>query len=475
VILLVLDTTRADRLSAYGHLRPTTPEIDRIASRGILYEQAVSAGVWTLPGHAGIFTGAPSSVHGANGRRLFLDPSVTTLAEVLSRNGYATAGFSNNPWVARATGMTRGFGHFEDHWRAQAIEPIRLLQKGWEALQILWRNVETMGGAEYTLARTRAWIEDVRAGSEPETPTPFFAFVNLMEVHEPRTYRPDHTDLFRKPGQTPSRLQAVSHEAATAAARGQALSREQLHLLRVLYDGELRFVDHQIGAFVRDLERRGLLDETLFVITSDHGESIGDHGKTNHLQSVYEELVRVPLILRHPRLPAGLRVPTRVQTFDLFRTIVEFVGIAETLPEDARLSRNLLDPALLAGSAAPRPIVAEEEPSEWGIRLLRSLRGDDADADVPKLRRRYKAYYEGDLKYLWRGDGKSELYDLAKDPRERRNLARRRPADVERLARALAAWVETLPANRIDSGATPHEVEFDPETERALRALGYAE
>lgn len=473
VILIVLDTTRADRVSAYGHSRATTPQIDRIAAGGILYEQAVSAGVWTLPGHAGIFTGAPSSVHGANGRRLFLHRSLTTLAEVLARNGYATAGFSNNPWVARATGMARGFGHFEDHWRLQTFEPLHLLHQWWQEMQAHRRNAEVSGGAAYTLARVDAWIEELRAASDAERPPPFFVFVNLMEAHEPRTYRAGYTDRFLKPGQQASRLRQVPREIAAAAARGRPLTREQLELLRMLYDGELRFVDQQIGAFVRDLDRRGILDETLVVITSDHGEAIGDHGKTSHLQSVYEELVHVPLILRHPRLPAGLRVSTRVQTYDLFRTIVEFVGITEPLPDDARLSRNLLEPALLGGSSARRSIVSEEEPSEWGMGLLRSVHG--RDADVSEMRRRYKAYYEGDLKYVWRSDGKRELYDLATDPRERRDLAQRRPADVERLDRALTDWVEGLPANRIDEDGESSGLGLDPEAQRALRALGYVE
>jgi arylsulfatase A-like enzyme len=473
VILLVLDTTRADRLSAYGCRNPTTPEIDRIAREGVLYEQAVSAGVWTLPGHAGIFTGAPSSVHGANGARLFLDSSMTTLAEILSRSGYVTAGFSNNPWVAHSTGMTQGFQHFEDHWRGQAIEPIRLLQKRWEEIQLAWHNVEIMGGAEYTLQRVLAWIEEARSTGSPGRQAPFFVFVNLMEPHQPGTYRPGHTDLFRAPDQSVRDLEHARLDAVDSFARNQSISPEQVRLLRSLYDGELRFVDHHVGAFVRELQSRGVLEQTLFVLTGDHGEAIGDHGKLGHFQSVHEELVRVPLILRHPRLSPGRRVATRVQTFDLFRTIVEFTGISEPLPEDARLSRNLLEPGLLSGAAPPRPIVAEEEPSEWMKSLVRSLQGEDAD--VSKLEHRYTAYYEGDLKYVRRSDGRRELYDLGRDAGERLDLASRRPVVVKRLERALDLWLAQLPAHRIDDDSAPREVELDEETKRALRALGYAE
>lgn len=469
LLLLVLDTTRADRLSAYGYPKPTTPELERIASEGVLFEQVISAGVWTLPGHAGIFSGAPSSVHGANGQRLYLDGSITTLAEVLARHGFATAGFSNNPWVSEATGMAQGFAHFEDHWRVSPVPSLRLLQRLWHAVLFLWSNELPAGGVEHTLPRALEWIDAQRAGGGAAA-RPFFVFVNLMEPHPPLTYRPGFTSVFAGPGDSPRALRGAEKNAIAAVvrSRGAGIAADRMRALGVLYDGELRYVDHHLGAFARELERRGVLDETLLVVTADHGEAIGDHGLWSHLQSVYEEVARVPLVLRHPRLPAGRRVATRVQSWDLFRTLIEFAGIEEPLPADARLSVDLLDADLLAGRAAPRPIVVEEEPAEWRRRLAGGGLAGEVDLD-----RRFKAYYEGELKYVWGDDGRRELYDLRKDPGERRNRAPRRADDVERLARGLEAWLRDLPINRTEQGG--HELEVDPETRERLRGLGYAE
>jgi arylsulfatase A-like enzyme len=471
VLLVVLDTTRADRLSAYGYPRPTTPELDRIAAQGVLYEQAVSAGVWTLPGHAGIFTGAPSSVHGANGARLQLDGSLTTLAELLARHGFDTAGFSNNPWVGEATGMAQGFAHFEDHWRVRPVEPLRLLQKVWHAVLFLWSNELPGGGVEHTLPRALDWIDAQRARSGPDgRPRPFLVFINLMEPHSPLTFRPGFTDAFAGPDDTPRSLRGAEKNAvARVAGKPSAgLPVEAMRALGVLYDGELRYMDHHLGAFVRELERRGLLADTLLVVTADHGEAIGDHGLWSHLQSVYEEVARVPLVLRHPSLPAGRRVTARVQTWDLFRTVAAFAGIPGPLPVEAALAQDLLDPALLDGAGPSRPVVTEEEPAEWRRRLAGGALIGGADLD-----HRFKAYYDGPLKYVWGDDGRRQLYDLARDPRELRDLAPARPREVERLARALDAWLGALPVDRMRAGGAP--VEIDPETRERLRGLGYAE
>jgi arylsulfatase A-like enzyme len=350
------------------------------------------------------------------------------------------------------------------------IPALRLLQRLWHAVTYLWRNELPGGGVEHTLPRVLAWIDAERAAPAPER-RPFFAFVNLMEPHPPLTYREGYTEQFARPGDTPRKLRGAEKNTVVDAvrSRGGGIAGERMQALGVLYDGELRYVDHHLGEFVRALEARGVLDETLLVVTADHGEAIGDHGKLSHLQSVYEEVARVPLVLRHPRLPAGRRVATRVQSWDLFRTLIEFAGIAEPLPADARLSWNLLDPALLEGQAPARPIVVEEEPAEWRRRLA----GGDLAGDV-SLDGRYKAYYDGPLKYVWSDDGTRELYDLARDPRELRNRARARPREVERLAKSLEAWLGALPVNRTEQAPSP-EIEVDDATRDRLRGLGYAD
>jgi arylsulfatase A-like enzyme len=295
-------------------------------------------------------------------------------------------------------------------------------------------------------------------------------FINLMEPHSPLTFRPGFTELFARPGDTPRSLRGAEKNAVAQVAGRPAggLPVEAMRALGVLYDGELRYMDHHLGSFVRELERRGILADTLLVVTADHGEAIGDHGLWSHLQSVYEEVARVPLVLRHPSLPAGRRVATRVQTWDLFRTVARFAGIPGPLPVEASLAIDLLESALLAGGAAPRPVVTEEEPAEWRRRLAGGALIGGAELD-----HRFKAYYDGSLKYVWGDDGRRQLYDLARDPRELRDLAPARPREVERLTGALDAWLGALPVDRMRAGEAP--VEIDPETRDRLRGLGYAE
>ena len=466
VLMIVLDTARADRFSAYGYENPTTPEIDRIAAEGTLFEQAVSSAVYTLPGHASLFTGAPSSVHGANTPLLYLDSSMTTLAEILSRNGYRTAGFSNNRWVGTTSSLTQGFLHYEDHWRFDGFKPLHFLLKICRQMQAYWQRDSEAGGAAYTLPRVLDWIESVRSTGERDgNPAPFFVFINLMEPHYPVSYKPGFTDGFMDPEDTVRDLLRTNQDFFRVIRDPSAMSPEDYRRYGVLYDGELRYADHHLGMFLRELERRGLLDNTLLIITSDHGEAIGDHGLMGHRQSVYGELTRVPLILRHPRIqPAGHRVPEPVQTFDIFRTVLDFAGVEEPLPPDAALSRNLLE-----DPRQDRRIVAEEESAEWAVQLSPKL---SEQIDPSLVRKRYKAIYDGNLKYIWGTEGVSELYDLARDPRETRNLAPERPEEVERLSRELIQWEEQLPANRIE-GARHHEPKIDRETEEKLRSLGY--
>ena len=466
VLMIVLDAARADRFSCYGYAKPTTPEIDRIAADALLFEQAISAGVYTLPGHASLFTGAPSSVHGANGDHLQLDPSMTTLAEILDRNGYVTAGFSNNPWVAACSSLSQGFRHFEDHWRWSGFEPLSLLLRTWDGMKAFWCRGKTEGGADYTFPRVLQWIEEIRSTEWPDgEPRPYFVFINLMETHFPLTYRPDYSDAFMGPGDTSSDLMRTNQDRFKVLCDPTYMDDEAYRRYGVLYDGELRFADHYLGEFVRGLARRGWLDDTLLVIPADHGEAIGDHGLFSHRQSVYDELTRVPLILRHPRIaPAGRRIKTRVQTFDRVRTILDFVGIEEPLPPDAVLARNLL-----AEPDGDRWIVSEEESAEWAAKLAPKLA---AKIDPSRVRKRFKALYSGDMKYIWESEGGNELYALAEDPRERHNLAAKRPDEAARMERALETWLRRLPANRMDN-AEERGLEVDRETQRQLRSLGY--
>jgi len=470
VVLILIDTARADHFSAYGYQRPTTPEIDRIASEGILFEHAISTANWTVPAHASILTGTPSSVHGADGKRLVLGPTLSTLPEIMGRHGYLTIGLTNNPLFSRLTGMTRGFGRFEDHWRSRGLEPVLLLQRIAEAMLAKWRAGKNHGGADYTLPRLLEWIDRTRLEKGPDgQPRPFFAFVNLLEPHTRLAYHEGFTDLFMTDQDTVGDLIRTPQTGFQLSRIPESRKEVDFRRYETLYDGEIRFADHHIGRFVQALDRRGLLDETLLIITSDHGTGMGEHGMFSHGHGVYEEVAWIPLILRSPdREKRSIRVRDPVLLSDLFPTILAFSRIQEPLLGSASKSRNLLD---LSSSPPGWEVVVEENTNEMFNRIARKLKPDLDLSSLPNQRR--KAIYKGNLKYILNVDSQSEeLYDLAADPGELENLAEERRSDRERLAQELNDWVQDLSSGEAD-GASAAGSELDSETKRALRSLGY--
>lgn len=470
IVVVVIDTARADRFSAYGYHAPTTPEMDRLAAQGILFERAIAPGVWTVPTHASLLTGVPLCVHGADATSPYLRGGLATLPEVLARHGYRTAGFSNNPLVSSITGMTRGFERFEDHWRGGGFAPLMVYQRLGELVIAKWKRGKNHGGADYTLPRVLTWIDEVREqdGDAGEA-RPFFAFVNLMEPHSRLTYHPGVTDAFRDPRDSVDDLLRTPQTAFQLVREPPALRADDARRLSTLYDGELKFADVEIGRFVRGLEARGLLEDTLLVITADHGEAIGDHDLFSHGQSVYDEVARVPLILRHPRLgPAGTRVRTPVSTADLFQTVLRFAGIATPAHPSAAISADLL-----AQPLPTHPVVSEVESVDKLIRVVRAV-----DADVARTagqKTGHKALYEGHLKFIARSDGERQLFDLDADPGELTNLAAARPADVERFVAGLAAWHRVVGCDATATRGAQAALTVDPTAEQALRALGYVE
>lgn len=471
IVLLVIDTARADRFSSYGYPLSTTPEMDALAADGLLFERAIAPGAWTVPSHASLLTGAPLCVHGADATRPFLGAELATLPERLSRHGYRTGGFSNNPLFSSITGMTRGFDRFEDHWRAEGPAPLSIYQRPAELVLAKWKRGKVHGGADVTLPRVLAWIDEVRGESSAEAP-PFFAFVNLMEPHVRLTYHPGVTDRFRDPQDSVDDLLRTPQTAFQLVHEHEELRREDTRRYGALYDGELAFADAAIGSFARELARRGLAADTVLVITSDHGEAIGEHDTFSHGQTVHDEVTRVPLVVYAPgRVAPGSRVRTPVSTAEIVPTLLAAAG-AGAPPTDraAGAPRDLLAVAL-----EPRPVVTEVESMEKMIGVVRKVDADVASTAASKSG--HKALYEGGLKFIARGDGTRQLFDLDADPSELTNLASARPADVERLDAALGAWrhdagcADGAPRSNARDASLP----LDPDAERALRSLGYVQ
>jgi arylsulfatase A-like enzyme len=473
VVLIVVDTLRRDHLSAYGYARPTSPHIDRLATEGALFERAYSTASWTLPAHASLFTGLYTSTHRTDAGSIRLPASLVTMAQVLAARGYRTAGFSANPWVTPMNGFERGFERFdyEGVRTVTGVFFITLLEDGWRAR---WGLAPADLGGEAVTGGLLRWIESVRSGGAP-----FFAFANYMEAHEPYGSVPEpffSTFLTESVSPTAGRkwvrdaplflcsgcseTEGLGPEGLHCAGGRWRVGAERQRAATALYDAGVLYVDHQIGRVLEALDRAGLHDDTLVIVTSDHGESLGERGQMGHGGMLYDSVLDIPLVIRYPRLfPPGTRVAQPASLIDLLPTVAGAVGAPLPALADAR---NLASPA----ARAERPVLAEYFPlAEHVWRAVgRKLRCDYG------LAGRESASIEKEgFKYIWSSRGDHELYEPAADPREERNLIHDRADVGSRLDAELRAWRARLRASR----PAAEDKAMDPATRKVLESLGY--
>ena len=414
LILLSIDTLRRDHLDLYGYFRETAPFLRGLAAEGVLFDGLVAEAATTDPSHITMFTSLPAEVHGV--RRLLeaLDVPVTTLAERLREAGYRTAAFTENGPLAHDRGFAIGFDAYRENKSASVILPA--------------------GRVEDTFGQAREWLE--RNGDRP-----FFLFLHTFQVHAPYTPPASYRELFGEP------------EPA-------ALSPEQRRTIAD-YDREIRYVDDQLAELVRFADGRGLGENTIWVVLSDHGEEFWEHGSLGHATLPYEEVLRVPLVVRGPGVTRSARRPDALHHLDLMPTLLELAGAP--LPPEAR-GRSFA--ALLReggeGNAAlpTRALVS----AAWML---------PSGLEPPAF-----ALRVGSEKLLqWRDTTGSHEhhFDLASDPAEERPTTSATGALRERLAahREAVASARAELAGRA-AGEAP-AIRLDPEREETLRALGYIE
>jgi arylsulfatase A-like enzyme len=321
VILIVVDTLRADHLSIYGYPRTTSPNIDRLASHGILFENAIAPSVNSLPSHASIFSGLYPHSHGTEWNKplAYRNGSFPTLAGVLRSNGYVTAGFSANLfWVTSAYGFNRGFIHFEDYFRSVDDMFLRTLYG-----RLIQKYVLQHLGFEDIPARRHAadinrsvfnWFDSLQK-------EPYFLFINYIDVHDPYLPPEPYRREFSK---------SVNPGGILNCSVGRCdpdLTTTQLQTEEEAYDGGISYVDDQINQLLDGFQKKGLLDNTLVIITSDHGEAFDEHGMYLHDNCLYREVIHVPLILIWPgQLPENVQVARPVTIAALPATVMDLLG-----------------------------------------------------------------------------------------------------------------------------------------------------
>lgn len=453
ILLIVMDATRAASLSCYGYHRPTTPNLERFAERCVLYELAISPSGWSLPTHASLFTGLYPSKHGAHEQHKLLAPDHPTLAEILRAHGYRTVAICSNRYVGPATGLDRGFDEFAPGTGRSSSVLSQIARKASRAL--VWLRGWYDSGAGEVNKEVLASLRRLQR----ERP-PFFLFVNFGEAHTP--YRPPREyNRYLPDGVSFKRAREVDQDPWHYLTGLSSLGEQDLSILAALYDAEISYLDARIAEVVGWLEASGTLDETMVIITADHGENLGDHQMMGHKYCLYDTLVHVPLIIHYPEgVTTPGRVVHQVQTLDVLPTILSLLGDASSETVGALQGLDLLSSARHAFTVA-----------EWARPELAPIRQRFPDADVSRFDRDLKMIRTDRHKYIWASDGRHELYDLQADPDEVQNLIAHSTDVAASLDRQLRQWCAGFePA--VPSHRAP---EFDRATIERLRALGYLE
>jgi len=425
ILLISIDTLRADHLGAYGYARSTSPFLNRLAAGSALFERAYAHASWTPPSVASLFTSLYPPQHGSLGKdNLILDDRNQTLAETLGAAGYYAAAYSASPFIHPDFGFGQGFRRFGFEPSDQAGRLAALVERELPALR-------------------RAYPR-----------APLFVYVMFFDPHFPYAPPPPYDSRFNADGGRPSFDPRRVTRVGSLFALGATVGRDTFEYLRAEYDGEIACADAALAELLARFERGELgLDpaRTVLVLTADHGEEFLEHAGFGHGNALYEESIRVPLLIREPGRSEGARIPSVVRQVDVFPTLLELAGLQ---PRPGLEGRSLV--GLLDGVPEPdRPAFASFLHLFHQGESQRSLR-------------------QGDLKLIVvRNPDRAELYDLRRDPEESHNLAGERPEALARMAVELDALERRLrpvaaPAAGGAGGSRSSERSLD-----LLRSLGY--
>ena len=450
VLFVLVDTWRADHVGFLGYERPVSPALDRLASEGVVFEQAMAQSSWTKPSVATLLTGLLPSRHHAVSQAILetpvrafrLNPRLTTFIELLHGKGWQTAMWSDNPNITPPVGFGQGAETFRDYFH----EPC---------------HAEHCGELPEILADVERWFDETRDASRP-----FCLYVHVMDAHYPYEPPPETRGRFDA---APSDLQLtgpIVHDYMTGKRSEANLTPERLTSLVARYDEELLAIDQHLGPFLERMRRE--YPNTVIVLSGDHGEEFFEHGNLGHSHALWQELMHVPLVLWAPGL-APARVPSTVRLMDVCPTLLDLVGLEGALPDVQGAS---LLPVLAgretADRAVPMEVGGDQKPAwQWRGLLDGHLKMLRREADLPTLHPiPILSQEDGEPRPLW------YLFDLEEDPGEHMNLAERRRPEAEALLEVMkaAGWYVAPEALL---GLQAAAIEIDPAHARDLNALGY--
>jgi arylsulfatase A-like enzyme len=456
VVIIVLDTARRDHIGAYGHPGGLTPNLDHLAAASTVYDQAISPAEWTVPSHASLFTGLYPATHGASfAHHRWLDDRFSTLAEMLRDEGYQTVGLWANYYI-ESTNLRQGFDH--SVWIA-APPGLFIRTAQFFGVPPRWADKGGQRGAD----ALRRWL---RTTYDPDRP--FFLFINLLEPHA--QYLPPFAERRRylPPDVTYPRATVVGARFQSSAwLAGAAHTAADERVITALYEAEMAYLDTQVGRLLSLLDDAVDPDNTLLIVTADHGENLGEATRWSHGFAVNDHLVRVPLIIRYPpRFPAGLRITGQCQTIDVVPTVFDVLG--RPAPVAGLPGRSLTPPF-----QARRDTFIESTPFFDVLHQLVAARGLQRDAS--DFTDTLRAIRTDRFKYVWSSAGDDRLYDLTSDPDEAVNVLPEYPVQARELRERLFAWWESAPKYTPEAAATAPQAgaPLSPADRDRLRMLGY--
>jgi len=420
IILISIDALRADHLSCYGYHRNTSPNIDQLAREGILFKNGFSQVTWTLASHASIFLSQYVWRHNVkNPHTERLTDSYTTLAEILKNENYATAAFTGGGTLSSSYGFNQGFEIYADGIPGR---------RGRHEI------------ASY-MDKLLSWLESVRNRK-------FFLFIHTYDVHGPYNLPSPDFDLYTK-GRFEGKHLRTSKGISPRQLKGLKLTLEEIDYIMAVYDGCINYVDDQLGKLFIKLDQLGIDDNTIIIVTADHGEAFKEHGKLGHCGKPYIEEVHVPLIMRGPGIPKNRIYENYVQHIDIVPTILEILNIPKRKEMQGKSLLPLMNNCEIEEEFKTYSFGLDTNKPQWLFSM--SLRTKD-------------------WTYIMNQNGPDELYDRINDPKEQNSIIEKRPLIAQELRKELENFIALT-----SEGKPPvaEKVRIDKRLKEQLKSLGY--
>ncbi|MBI5375553.1 MAG: sulfatase [Candidatus Schekmanbacteria bacterium] len=457
IILISIDTLRDDHLGCYGYSRNTTPNIDRLAGKSIIFKNVFAAAPWTLPSHVSIMTSLYPSLHRVSGAKDRIDDTRVTIAEALIRNQYTTAGVISVSWLKSFFGFNRGFQEYIEDYESKATPNPT---------------------AESITKKAILLLEELKQSEK------FFLFIHYFDVHAtydpPSPYDKIFSPEFSSKKTDISRDDLIQ-ESLRLRSPKETISREDLERIIALYDGEIGYVDSQIGVLLNTLDSMGLLNKTAIILTSDHGEEFKEHGSMSHGASLYDEVLKVPLILYNPKNTKGIKVQEPVSTIDIAPTILSISGSPIEKEFQGIDLMNIVKNNMNNQPHEDRALYSEVNIVENEKVAIKAIR--------KKNNKLIKSYLKADeIQDAIRKTGNKgeffprpligeEFYDLNADKSEQKNLVNLKEymGDYLEMKSQLTDWTKNMDmaASLLPWSAKKETVKLDKKGLNELRSLGY--